>query len=493
MRRPRWAGRTLRARLTIGMAVVLLAAFAVAGVATTLSLRHFLLDRLDAQLASAGGRFSASLEHGQVAPGGDDGDADNAIGGQSVGTLGVRIVGHRITDAAVIGDDGRNGIPSFSARDRAELEALSARSGPSTIHLHALGDYRVRAVAGRDGDVQITGLPMRGVDDVLGRLVVIESVLFVVVVLVSGAVTGLVVSRTLRPLRRVADTALHVSELPLTEAATRLPDGIAPAEPRTEVDQVSVAFDHMLDHLRRALAARDHTENQLRRFVADASHELRTPLATIKAYSEFAARSGEALPPNTATALMRIDAAASRMATLVDDLLLLARLDSGRPLAQETVDLSQLVLDAVDDARTAAADRHWHLNLPAEPIEVVGDEHRLHQVLANLLGNARVHTPAGTTVTTTLSVAPGDVTLEVCDDGPGVPEDLQPDLFDRFTRADEARAGHGSSGLGLAIVRGIVTAHDGSIEVSSRPGRTVFSVVLPRSAEQAGPQALDLL
>ena len=480
MRRPRWPGRTLRARLTLGLGAVLLAAFAVAGVVTALSLQHFLLSRLDAQLQSASGRFSASLEHGQFAPGGDDGDADNAVGGQSVGTLGVRIVGGRITNSAVVEDDGDNTVPRFTGHDVAELRALSVHDGPSTIDLQGLGEYRVQAVAGQDGDVQITGLPTRDIDQTLGRLIAIEAVLFAVVVVISGIVVALVVSRTLRPLRRVADTALHVSELPLTQAATELPDGIAPAHPTTEVDQVSVAFDHMLDHVRNALAARDHTEDQLRRFVADASHELRTPLATIKAYSEYATRSDIPSPDRAATAFVRINAAASRMATLVDDLLLLARLDAGRPLARERVDLSQMVLDAVDDARAAAPDHHWHLDLPEDPIEVVGDNERLHQVLANLLSNARTHTPADTTVTTRLTVVDDQVMLEVCDDGPGIPTALQPDLFDRFSRADPARTnGYGGSGLGLAIARGIASAHDGQLTMTSRPGNTCFSLALP--------------
>jgi two-component system OmpR family sensor kinase len=490
MARPTWRGRTLRGRLTLGLVVVLLVAFAVTGIATALFLRGFLLDRLDAQLTSAGGRFSANLEHGQSGPGGTDGDIDNAGAGQSVGTLGVRIVGQRITNAAVVTDDGRNRTLIFNGRDAAVLRSVRAGGGGGgrTIHLHRLGDYRVRAVAGRDSDVQLTGLPTDEVDDTVDRLVVIEAILFGVVVTISGLVIAAGVSRSLLPLRRVADTALHVSNLPLTEAATQLPGGIAPANPTTEVDQVSVAFDHMLDHVRNALAARDHTEAGLRRFVADASHELRTPVATIKAHSEYAARSGEALPEVAVTAFTRIDLAATRMATLVDDLLLLARLDAGRPLARDTVDVSQLVLETVDDTRTAAPDYHWHLDLPEEPVEVIGDGDRLHQVLANLLSNARAHTPAGTTVTTRLWRTDDEVHLEVCDDGPGIAADLQADLFDRFTRGDPSRAtGHGSTGLGLAIAHGIAVAHGGGLEVTSRPGRTCFDLRLPDRRDHLRP------
>ena len=201
----------------------------------------------------------------------------------------------------------------------------------------------------------------------------------------------------------------------------------------------------MLDHVRTALAARDQTEQRLRRFVADASHELRTPLATIAATPSTRPAPATPCPRRRRRRSARIDAAAARMTTLVDDLLLLARLDAGRPLDREPVDLSQLVLETVDDARTAAPDHLWHLDLPEDPIEVTGDEQRLHQVLANLLGNARLHTPAGTTVTHHPVGGRPTARIEVCDDGPGIPDALLPDLFDRFTRADAAPARPGTA------------------------------------------------
>lgn len=478
--RPRWAGRTLRGRLTVGLVAVLLAACAVTGVTTTLLLQGFLVSRLDAQLTSAGGRFSASLEHGQIVPGGSDGDSDNAVPGQSVGTLGVRIENNLVTNAVVVNPDGRSRKVTFSAADIASLRAIPAGGRPRSAHLDGLGEYRLEAVAGRDGDIQITGLPTHEIDEIVGRLTAIEVTLFAVVVTISGLITAFGVSRTLSPLRRVADTALHVSELPLTEAATQLPGVIAPRDPTTEVDHVSVAFDHMLDHIRNALRARDDTEAGLRQFVADASHELRTPLATIRAYSEYASRSGDQLLEVAPAAFARIDAAAARMATLVDDLLLLARLDAGRPLASDRVDLTQLVVEAVDDVRTAVRDHRWLLDLPDEPIVVTGDAQRLHQVLVNLLGNAGAHTPAGTIVTTILSVRGDRTYLDVCDDGPGIAPELQAGLFNRFTRGDSARTGHGSTGLGLAIAHGMAAAHGGTLEVASRPGQTCFSLNLPR-------------
>lgn len=170
------------------------------------------------------------------------------------------------------------------------------------------------------------------------------------------------------------------------------------------------------------------------------------------------------------------------MGVLVDDLLLLARLDAGRPLAREAVDLTRVVIDATSDAQAASRGHRWMLELPEEPIVVTGDGHRLHQVLANLLANARTHTPAGTTVTVALhmDVANDLALLQVCDDGPGIPQELQDRVFERFARADAARTRTaGSTGLGLAIVAAVVEAHGGTVRVSSRPGRTCFEVSLP--------------
>ena len=247
------------------------------------------------------------------------------------------------------------------------------------------------------------------------------------------------------------------------------------------MDQVSVAFDHMLEHVRSALAARDATEARLRQFVADASHELRTPLATIRAHAEYAGIADGPPSAPVSEALGRIAVATDRMGTLVSDLLLLARLDAGRPLAREPVDLTRLVLDAVSDARAAGPGHRWRLNLPEDVVTVPGDAERLHQVLANLLTNARTHTPPGTTVTTTLTPGPAAVEVTVQDDGPGIPAELLEDLFDRFTRGDASRArAHGSTGLGLAIAHGIAVAHDGTLTVTSAPDRGVaFRLRLP--------------
>jgi two-component system OmpR family sensor kinase len=288
-------------------------------------------------------------------------------------------------------------------------------------------------------------------------------------------------------------TAATVTELPLASGAVQLPHRVADADPRTEVGQLGAAFNQMLGHVESALARRQASEDRLRSFAADASHELRTPLAAIRGYAELAGRYPGALPEEVAHALSRVESESARMSALVEDLLLLARLDAGRPLEHEPVDLTRLAIDATSDARAAGPDHRWQLELPDGPVLVTGDESRLHQVLANLLSNARTHTPAGTTVIVALrrgpdpgSAAPADpgapqlAELSVTDHGPGIPAGLQGRLFERFVRGDTSRSrAAGSTGLGLAIVDAVIAAHGGTAAVTSRPGRTSFVISLP--------------
>jgi len=218
----------------------------------------------------------------------------------------------------------------------------------------------------------------------------------------------------------------------------------------------------------------------VRQFVADASHELRTPLASIRGYSELTRRTGQDLPPDALHSLGRIESESIRMTGLVEDLLLLARLDEGRELERGPVDLTSLLVDVVSDAHAAGRHRVLGLDLPDEPVRVVGDTARLHQVFANLLANARIHTPPETTVDVALSILGDRAVVTVTDDGPGIPENLQSTLFERFARGDSSRfRGTGSTGLGLAIARAVVTAHHGEVTVDSHPGRTRFRVSLP--------------
>jgi two-component system OmpR family sensor kinase len=313
---------------------------------------------------------------------------------------------------------------------------------------------------------------------------------------------------SLRPLRRVATTASAVAELPLEAGDVSLPAGVPDTDPQTETGQVGIAFNRMLGHVEAALQRRAASEARLRRFAADASHELRTPLAAIRGYAELALlRPGDS-PDAVTHALGRVLSESRRMSTLVDDLLLLARLDAGRPLRGEPVDMTRLAIDAASDAQAARPGHRWILELPDEAVLTRGDEDRLRQVLGNLLSNAGRHTPDGTVVTVRLSdrlpggepgqgtgtVSRGTLPAEprlvvsVTDNGPGIPADLLPDLFERFTRADTSRshdASGASTGLGLAIVDAVVAAHSGAVLVTSGPGLTRFTLVLARLPEDA--------
>ncbi|MEP7016488.1 MAG: HAMP domain-containing sensor histidine kinase, partial [Actinomycetota bacterium] len=291
------------------------------------------------------------------------------------------------------------------------------------------------------------------------------------------------VGLSLRPLHRVTATANRVSSMSLGSGAVALPDRVPETAPRTEVGQLGAAFNQMLGHVETALEQREASEARLRRFVADASHELRTPLAGIRAYAELALRSKESVPDEVSHALSRVEAEAVRMGGLVNDLLLLARLDAGRPLEQEDVDMSRLVIEVTSDARVAGPEHRWSLDLPDEPVVVRGDEHRLHQVVANILSNARTHTPAGTSVVVRLRAAQHpdhQVLLSVSDDGPGIPKELQADIFERFVRADDSRSrAVGSTGLGLSIARAVVLAHGGTLTFISDKGGSEFCIALP--------------
>ena len=372
------------------------------------------------------------------------------------------------------------------------------------------GSYKITAILDPDCDASVfyTGLPLAGLHDFLRDVALTEAVVFTSVVVLAGILGTFWVRFSLRPLRRVATTASQVAELPLESGEVSLPAGVPDTDPGTETGQVGLAFNRMLGHVENALRRRAASEARLRRFAADASHELRTPLAAIRGYAELALlRRGDA-PQELTHALGRVLSESTRMSVLVDDLLLLARLDAGRPLSSEPVDMTRLAIDATSDAQVARPGHRWVLELPDDPEVVLGDEHRLRQVLGNLLSNAGRHTPDGTTVTVRVSgvlpegepgtgagsVAHGALppaprlVVSVADDGPGIPGELLPDLFERFTRADTSRShapDASSTGLGLAIVDAVVTAHDGAALVTSRPGFTRFTIVLPRLADDS--------
>ena len=473
-----WSAWTLRAKLVASMLVLFTTISMITAVFTITALNSHLTAQLDTQLM-------ASLH---VDPRGGL-DLGAAAGPRGPGT--DRII-------AQYTPSGGNGLVLSSRQPAqltsAQLTAINAAGiGPSgsTVDLGSLGRYRM--MSGRftftDRDTGTTtpvtyvvGLSMAPTDATIGRLVLIA---------ISGVAAGLVlvavigtwlVRRNLEPLRRVAATATKVSQMPLHTGHVALAERVDPVDTdrRTEVGQVGAAFNDMLDHVDEALNSRHQSEQRVRQFVADASHELRTPLASIRGYAELSRRDPNPVPESVTHAMGRIESEADRMSSLVDDLLLLARLDAGRPLEKAPVDMSMLVINAVSDAHAASPGHAWDLDLPPEPVEVRGDAARLHQVVANLLANARSHTPDGTRVTTSVRSEGDWVRVAVHDDGPGVPAALQPNVFERFARGDGARnrAG-GSTGLGLSIVAAVSKAHGGNVELASRPGDTTFSVLLP--------------
>ncbi|MFI5588201.1 sensor histidine kinase [Amycolatopsis sp. NPDC051758] len=475
---------SLRAKLTGSMVVLLTVVCLIVGVVSEFALDVFLTRQVDQQLSAAASRslvFASNAGPQIGGPQPDDRSGEHPLG-QNVGTVSGTFSGQRLVHDDSISEHGER--LHLTAAQQAVLLSVPTDGQPHTLSFDDLGEYRLMAlpVTGTS-DVVVTGLPMKPVTD---TLVTVGLILFGVAaagVLGAAFLGAFAVRRTLRPLERVAATAGRVTELPLDRGqvalSIRVPE--PDTDPRTEVGQVGSALNLMLGHVAQALEARHDSELRVRQFVADASHELRTPLAAIRGYAELAARGSSLVPPDVAHSMGRIQSEAVRMTALVEDLLLLARLDGGRPLDVRDVDLTRLVADAVGDAQVAGRGHRWLLELPPDPVLVLGDVQRLHQVLANLLANARTHTPPGTTVVTTLArSADGSAVLTVTDNGPGIAPDLLPDVFERFARGDSSRSRNaGSTGLGMAIASAVVLAHHGTIEVHSRPGRTEFAVRLP--------------
>ncbi len=489
----RWLdGWTLRGRLITGLLALLALACAAVGVVTYLALRGFLLGQLDSQLAAASMRFTSCVNGppagGGQPPGPQDAAACANTPGQAQATFSAALSSGVVTAANIT-----RGQCELSAADQATLRRLKADGQPSTAMLTSLhSEYRLLAVRGSNGSVLISGLPVGSMTMTLRDVELTEAIVFSAALLLTGVIGTGWVRLSLRPLRRVTTTAVEVTELPLASGEVDLPHRVPDSDPRTEVGQLGAAFNRMLGHVESALARRQASEDRLRSFAADASHELRTPLAAIRGHAELARRYPGPLPAEVARSLSRVESEAARMSSLVDDLLLLARLDAGRPLEHREVDLTRLAIDATSDARVAGPDHRWQLDLPDEPVLVTGDSNRLHQVLANLLSNARTHTPAGTTVTVSLRLAAyaGSVAsqaeLIVADNGPGIPAELQPAIFERFVRGDTSRSRTaGGTGLGLAIVHAVITAHHGTVSVTSQPGQTSFVITLPVGRQEA--------
>ena len=479
---------TLRAKLLASVLALFTVVMLATSALTVIMTRSYLTTQLGKDLQGANNRVQDFRR-------GFDGDGDGRvprggpIGAPGGGDLlilaltpdGSVVTAGGVVQNAVVNDQGADDVLD-SAQIREVSEAATS-SSPTRVEVGGdVGSYLVSTQFLPDGTRLIVGVSTAPVEELQAQLlgvVVGGTAIGLVLVGLGGTV---LIRRSLAPLDRVAATARRVSALKLDSGQVALAERVPAedADAHTEVGQVGLAINTMLDNVESALHARQESETQVRQFVADASHELRTPLASIRGYAELTRRETEPVPPTVTHAIGRVESEALRMQELVEDLLLLARLDSGRPLEREPVDLSLLAVNAVSDAHAASPDHTWELDLPEDPVEVPGDQARLHQILANLLANARTHTPAGTHVVTRVRPEGSLVRVSVTDDGPGVPETLQPRIFERFTRGDDARVrANGSTGLGLSIVAAVGQAHGGRVEVSSRPGATTFSVLLP--------------
>ncbi|MVU81033.1 HAMP domain-containing protein [Nocardia sp. ET3-3] len=491
--RRRWS---LRVRLLVGQVVLLVIVVAGIGIATELALQQFLVHQVDVTLGetakralgdSGGGPILGPRPPDQHSPGPPPHDEDYGPGPEFLNrrniqpdTVGALVAADKSVSAARVRADGTQSLLSESARER--LAALPTGK-PVTLEIPGEGHYRVESLTTWSGQTVITALPLASVDATLMRVFLILVIVTASVLAIAISAGIWVVRRALAPLDRVAATAARVADLRLDRGEVTLPVRVpaVDADPRTEVGQLGAALNRMLDHIAGALSARHASETRVRRFLADASHELRTPLTAIRGYTELAQRERDSVPEVVAYAMGRVDSESRRMTALVEDMLLLARLDAGRGLERTPVDLTKLTVDAVSDAHIAGPEIKWQLELPPEPIVVTGDPARLHQVLANLLANARTHTGPGTIVTTSLTEdGTGGARWRVTDNGPGIPAELQPEVFERFARGDSSRSRRaGSTGLGLAIVAAVVKAHGGDISVESAVGRTEFTVHLP--------------
>jgi two-component system OmpR family sensor kinase len=457
---------SLRTRLVLGVLMLATVGLLTADAVTYTSLRSFLFDRTDKSLdgehrvveAALQGGVSPAVDAALRAPGPGLYIQFRSLSGRTLGVVGpTEFPGEQpppapdLPAAISLPDSGGPG------QGRARYFTVGARSGG--------GRYRVRAsLDPGDAAVLIVALSLRDVDGTLHRLLWIEA-LVTAAVLAAIAALGLWIVRIgLRPLQAIGATADAITAGDLSRRVER-------ADETTEVGRLGLALNAMLGRI-------EDSDRRLRRFVADASHELRTPLSAVRAYAELFERGADRRPEDLARAMTGIGRESERMSLMVDDLLLLARLDEGRPLEREPVDLEEVLREAVETAR--AVDPGRPLELAAVPARVLGDRERLRQIVDNLLGNVRAHTPAGTAARVELRAEDGQARIAVSDSGPGIPPEDVPRLFERFYRADASRArASGGVGLGLAIVAAVAAAHGGRAEARSSAEGSVFEIVVP--------------
>jgi two-component system OmpR family sensor kinase len=486
---------TLRRRLVVGVvALFTLLSIVVGGISVYVLYRN-LSDPINDQLQRSASVTEARASGETVTPLKGSGRA--GVAGLQPGSITALSSGKSILgqQSASLGGKPRN----LTQPQLKPLLAITNSRDPSDITIPDIGTFRViRTSLLRFEDANsgatlsyyaYTAYPLAQTQSTLAQFALALGAISLAGILLVAFATWFIVSLALRPLRRVAATATEVASMELdrgeVDLSVRVPE--ADTDTRTEVGRVGAALNTMLGHVGDALQARQASESRVRQFVADASHELRTPLASIRGYAELTRRGDYDLPKDVTHSLGRVESEAVRMTSLVEDLLLLARLDAGRDIETALVDLTRILVDCVSDAHAAGPDHEWELGLLDQPLFVDGDAQRLHQVFVNLLANARVHTPTGTRVRIGLEKTEHETAVvTISDNGPGIPKALQGDLFERFARGDSSRSrASGSTGLGLAIVKAVVDAHRGTVGVTSRKGNTAFRVELPLAASAA--------
>ncbi|MFC8343999.1 sensor histidine kinase [Streptomyces sp. NPDC057280] len=463
----------LGTRLALGLGALALVVFGVVGTALTTYMRDYLSAQLNDQLSIAQVAQSKSIAE-------SGGLADKKYWRWYYAVYDVRN-GTPVLRTPEDPTDLPKDVAEFTAV--AEAKTAADTDITRTEHLAGAGEYRLRACEVEPGVILVSAAPMDDIDDTVGQLITVQVVAFGLALLALVLFGRKVLRRGLKPLSDMASTAHGIASHDLTESAARLPLRADRKGGGPEVEELRTAFNSMLEHIDRSLAVRSEAEQRLRRFVADASHELRTPLMSVRGYADLFQYAAANAPGERDKHLARLRAEAARMGVLLDDLLLLARLDAAEvetPLRPADTDLVTLVQEAADAFRAAHPDRPLTPADGPASVAVRVDPHRIRQVLDNLLTNAAVHTPAGTPVCVTVSAGSGRARVEVMDSGPGIPPADRERVFDRFYRVDKARSrDRGGSGLGLAVARSLVRAHGGTVEVASEPGRTVFTVTLP--------------
>jgi two-component system OmpR family sensor kinase len=472
---------SLRARLLLVTVALVAAGLLVAGILTYRALSTSLLERIDQQLVEARGPAAAALrvdEHFgpgpqpfELLPPGTYVDVRGADGR----VLGVRVFTYG-PQTAIPAPALPPNLPGADDSPAGTIRT-STVSSPD-------GQYRALSTSlGPSQGTLTVAIPLVETQRTLSRLIAAEVLVGAIVLALAAGLALWLIRVGLRPLEGIGETAGAI-------AAGDLSRRVEPDDERTEVGRLGTSLNAMLAQIEAAFAERRASEDRLRRFVADASHELRTPLTSIRGYAELFRRGAEARPEDLEMSMMRIEAESERMSLLVDDLLLLARLDQGRPLEREVLEVATIARDAVDGARAIEPDRPIDLDADASA-ETLGDAARLRQVVDNLLDNARVHTPAGTPVHVGVGVDGDEVVVMVRDEGPGLSSEDAERAFERFFRGDPVRSrSTGGVGLGLAIAAAIVRAHDGTITASSPDdGGALFEVRLPRVGGHGRPSA----